>query len=46
MYKQCVRGLSLGRGDGGVGEGPGNEADTMEDCIECIMWVWLHLKDK
>ena len=29
MYKQCVPGLSLGRG-----EGPGNKADTMEDCID------------
>ena len=37
MYKQCVRGLSLGRGDGGVGEGPGNEADTMEDCIDSAL---------
>ena len=35
MYKQCVPGLSLGRGDGGGGgEGPGNEADTMENCID------------
>ena len=37
MYKQCVPGLSLGRGDGGRGEGPRNEADTMEDCIDSAL---------
>ena len=39
MYKQCVPGLSLVRGDGGwgKGEGPGNEADTMEDCIDSVL---------
>ena len=31
----CVPGLSLGRGGGG--EGPGNEADTMEDCIDSAL---------
>ena len=39
MYKQCVPGLSLGRGYGGGegGEGPGNEADTMGDCIDSAL---------
>ena len=42
MYKQCVPGLSLGRGEGGEGgggrgEGHGNEADTMEDCIDSAL---------
>ena len=39
MYKQCVPGLSLGRGENGGrrGEGPGNEADTMEDCIDSAL---------
>ena len=35
MHVQCVQGLSLGRGDGG--EGPGNEADTTEDCIDSAL---------
>ena len=38
MYKQCVPGLSLGRGGGGGrGVGPGNKADTMEDCIDSAL---------
>ena len=38
----CVPGLSLGRGMGGGGggkggEGLGNEADTMEDCLDSAL---------
>ena len=39
-YKQCVPGLALGREDGGGGEGPGNEADTMKDCIDSALCVY------
>ena len=38
MYKQCVPGLSLGRGDGAErGGGAWNEADIMEDCIDSAL---------